>query len=264
MFDTYNHITEWEVELAISGAITVEERVSDLFVEKGESNPFTTRVTLSRASHGVRCVLKARAYTQENASDAAAYFVGQALDVLSLRFDTPLYLNLFRPEFRQLPDHVRRIVKENEWADAFHFGREYGMNRRVFSRAISWYRKGLVSEDPIDQIIAFWSALEGIGANFHCVTKRNKTGIINQVCDCLQQLWGPPNKWKIIPDNANAINKFHDYRNGFSHGFKPVNVETIREVVADIPQYQKLVHTFLVDWELQGFEIEQNLPRSEQ
>lgn len=263
MLGRIDEITEWEVELAISGAVTVGERVLHILAEKGEVNPFTTTISLSKVSQGVRCILIARAFTQENANDATVYFVGQALDVLSLRLNAPLYLNLFRPEYRLLSGHVRRIVAEHEWQEAFNLGRQYSLHRRYFSRAISWYRKGLVSEDPIDRVIAFWSALEALGSAFYRNNQRTQQGIINQICDCFDQLWGPVERWKVIPNNPNLVNEFHNFRNGFSHGFMRVDIETIRDIVVRLPVYQDLVYTFLSDWEQQGDLLERDHPLPE-
>jgi hypothetical protein len=254
--DFQNELTEWEVELAISGAITLERSSLVLEVLKGELAPFTTTATLSRNSQGVRCILVARSYDETNANDAAVYFVGQALDVLSLRFNTPLYLNLFHPEFRDSGSHVKRRVSEFQWLQAFEKGREYSLYRHYFSRAISWYRKGLVSDDPIDKVIAFWSALESIGSNYFRESERTSNKVINQVCDCFDQLWGPVESWKVIPNNPKVVNKFHEFRNGFSHGYMRVDIEIIRNVVNQLPVYQDLVHEFLIDWEREGRDIE--------
>ncbi len=251
-------IPEWEVELAISGAITLEQSSMKMEVEKGEFNPFTTTVILSKAGQGIRCVLIARAYNQETANDAAVYFVGQALDVLSLRLDLPLYLSLFGPEFRTMSGHVRRLVQRNEWVEAFRDGRNYSLNRHYLSRAISWYRKGLISEDPIDRVIAYWSALEAIGSKYFRPNERTNPGIINQICDCFDQLWGSSENWHIIPGNPATVNEFHDFRNGFSHGFFRVDIETIRNVARHLPVYQNLVHEFLLEWERNGWAIERS------
>lgn len=261
MFNNFqNGLTEWEVELAISGAITLERSSLVLEVLKGELAPFTTTATLSKNSQGIRCILVARSYDEINANDAAVYFVGQALDVLSLHLNTPLYLNLFRPEFRNITSHVKRRIPELEWLDAFRLGREYSLDRHYFSRAISWYRKGLVSDDPIDSLIAFWSALEAIGSKYFRDSERTRHGIINKVCDCFDQIWGSSDRWQVIPNDSDVVNQFHNYRNGLSHGFIRVDVETIRDIAQYLPRYQSLVHKFLLDWEGMGFDIERQHP----
>jgi len=251
-------IYEWEVELAISGAISLQRNNISFNVEKGEVNPFTTTITLSKSKNGVKCVLIARAYNQDNANDVAVYFVGQALDVLSLQLDIPLHLNFFRPEFREISNHVKRIINQEEWYEAFQLGRNYSLNRRYFSRALSWYRKGLISDDPIDRVVALWSALESIGSNYYRVNERTNAGIINRVCDCFDQLWGSTENWQIIPNQSHFINEFHEYRNGLSHGYMRADIDTIRDLARNLQTYQSLVYRFLCDWEISGRNLEQD------
>ena len=253
---TINNLKEWEVEMAVSGAITIKQPRMVLHVEKGVSHPFLTTVTISKVPHGCRMTMIARAYTQETANDAAVYFLGQALDILCIKLNIPLYLSLFQPEFRSSDSHIRRLVSQEEWENAFIEGRRLGIDRRFISRAISWYRKGLISDDPIDKVIAYWSALEAVASNFYRPTNRTKLGVINQICDCFVQLWGPVPNWKVIPGEPDIINQFHDFRNGFSHGFKSVDIDTIREVLVHLPRYESLVYTFLFDWINEGYKFE--------
>lgn len=232
-----------------------------LTVLKGEHNPFSTQVTLKSAAQGIIATVIARAYDQTGANDAAVYFVGQALDFLCLQMDLPLHLSLFRPEFRPLATHIKRRVEEDEWLNAFQLGREYSMTRPYFSRAMSWYRKGVVSEDPIDKLIGFWSALEGIGATCHEKNDRTAQGIINQICNCFDQVWGSADKWQVIPNQAGVINEFYDLRNGIAHGFRRVDIETIRDLVVKLPVYKEIARAFLLSWENSGDQRERQLRR---
>jgi hypothetical protein len=242
---------EWEVELAISGPITIRKPIV-LNVEKGPRLPFWTTVKITKAPHGVLAKIVARARGQKDANDAAVYFVGQMLDVLSLQTDLPLYLSLEGVQFRAHDTNTKRLIESHEWSDAFKLGREYGLKRPTFSRALSWYRKGLTSEDPIDKFLAFWSSIEGVGAKFARPNDRTRQGAINQICDCFDQLWDSTDKWKVIPNDAQCVNRFHDTRNGISHGFITVNVETLQEIASELPKLQELAYNFLSDWENSG------------
>jgi hypothetical protein len=250
------NIAEWEVDLAIFGAITVSTHL-EIDAQKGRNHPFWTKVKLKRAAQGTQATVVARAATPEEANDAAVYFVGQMLDVLCLRLDLPLYVSLSSPEFRPLSKHVKRRVNIQEWSEAFRLGREYGIERRTFSRALSWYRKGLISEDPIDKLMAFWLSLEVVGVKYtrnNDRTQGNKTK--NKILDCFDQLWGTTENWRIIPNEPSWVDKFHEKRNGIAHGYLAVEVETIKEIAFMLPKLQKLAHAFLVDWEQTGLEIE--------
>lgn len=242
---------EWKIKLAVSAPITIKSPLS-LDVQKGADYPFWTTVKLKKATHGVWVEVIARASSQDEANDAGVFFIGQMLDLLSLWTNLPLYLSLFDEKFRDFDTRVQRIVEEEEWIRAFRLSREYGLNRRVYSRALSWYRKGLVSEDPIDKFLAFWSSLEGFGSESARRNERTRKGAINQICDCFDQIWGNSSSWKVIPNEANWVKRFHDTRNGISHGFIEVNIDTIKQITAQLPKLHLLAYTFLSEWEHHG------------
>lgn len=250
---------DWEVNLAISGAVRVKAR-EILNVEKWTRHvgrdPFWTTVKLNNVVNGIEASVLVKARTTDAANDTAVYFFGQMLDVLAFKLEMPLYLSLFAPQYRRVDTHVKRIVSREEWLEAFELGKEYFVNRRTFSRALSWYRKGLNTEDPIDKLTAFWSVLEGLGSKYARSTPRTNLGAINQIMDCFDQLWGDQTTWRVIPNNPGIVNQFHDDRNGISHGFIDLDIDQIRGIGERLPILQQLAHAFLADWETQGREIE--------
>ena len=242
---------EWEVELTVTGPMTVEHPLK-LNVEKGARRPFWTTAKIKRAPRGVTVDVVVRAHNQDEANDAAVYFVGQTLDVLCLNLDVPVYLSLSGNQYKPVETKVRRVVTQSEWTDAFKLGRDYGIDRPVFSRALSWNRKGHTSEDPIDKLIAWWSSIEGVGSKFARKTEKTNAGAINQVCDCFDQLWDNVRQWRVIPNEAALVNRFHELRNGIAHGFMPVDIENVREIAGYLPTLRELAHTFLADWATKG------------
>ena len=244
-------MSEWEVALSVSGPITTD-RVIHFRAEKGFVDPFWTNISVRRASHGVVISLVARAENQADANDAALYFVGQALDLLCLVIELPMYVSLTGTQIRPVNDNVRRIVQLNEWTDCFQRAREIGIHRPIYSRALSWHRKGRNSEDPVDAFLAFWSAIEGVGSRFSRDTDRTRLGSVNQICDCFDQLWQGVGTWKVIPDNPETINEFHSIRNGISHGFISIDVDTVKSVASRLPVISKLALEFLRDWHTGG------------
>lgn len=239
---------EWEVTLTISGPITVERPLS-ISVQKGHERPFWTNLKLRKAPQGVKAEIVAKAVNQEEASDAAIYFVGQAIDVLSLHTQLPLYVSHSRGSFQIGDSYVKKLIPEQEWRDSFRLGREYGATDVVLSRALSWFRKGMTSEDPIDKFLAFWSSIEGVGSARAQKTERTSRGAVNQVCDCFDQLWGGVASWKVIPNAAEYVNDFHETRNGIAHGYISVDVETVRRISHNLYLIQSLAAVFLSDWE---------------
>jgi hypothetical protein len=215
----------------------------------------------------VRITVGTHANSLQGANDAAVYFVGQAIDVLSLRINLPLYMNLFRPEFRAEQNHVKRVINSDEWQEAFRSGQNYAIDRRTFSRALSWYRKGLVGENPVDQLLAYWAVLESISSQFSQRNTRTEGGVINQICNCFDQLWQDVSHWKVITNDAAAVNRFYVLRNEIAHGAIRVDIEKIKEILKVLPKYQRLARQFLLDWEVHGVSREQehrieNLPET--
>lgn len=248
---------EWNVSIAVSGPIELPSNQLTMQVLKGEHRPFQTKVQLKKASHGVYLSVIAIADNPEEANDVAVFFVGRMLDLLSLKIDMPLYLSLFKPQFRVNEDHVRRIVTKHEWQQAFEISQRYGIARSTFCRAISWYRKGLVSEDPVDKLMAFWASLEAICSKYCEQNNRTTNGIINKICNCFDLMWGDVSQWKIIPNEPQLINTFCDKRNEIAHGTLPiVRVEIIKEIAELLPMLKQLCHEFLKDWDQNGKAIE--------
>jgi hypothetical protein len=253
-------MAEWQVELSVSGPITTNQQIR-FNAEKGYTNPFWTNISVKNASHGVVIILVARADNQTDANDAGLYFVGQALDLLCLEIDLPLYLGLTGTQIRPVNDNVRRIIGLDEWTACFRHAREIGSSRPTYSRALSWYRKGKNSEDPVDAFLSYWSSIEGVGSNFFRVSERNRRGAINQICDCFDQLWGTVENWKVIPNEAGTLNRFHETRNGISHGFIRVDIDTVKSVTQDLPIISALALEFLRDWRRDGVDPEpQRIP----
>jgi len=249
------HNIEWKVDLAISGPIAVDDAQS-MLVEKGHRDPFWTPVSIKNAEHGVKIEVNARASSIDEANSSAVYFVGQMLDVLCLRTDMPLQVSLFGPVFRPLSTHVKRIISGDEWQEAFQQGREHGIRRTTFARALSWYRKGLGSEDPLDKLLAFWVSIEAIGSKYAKSSQKTEKGIVNKICDCFDQLWGDVSNWRVIPNEADWVNKYNNLRNDIAHGVISVDIKKIQEISTQLPKLRELAYVFLSDWEQQGVVIE--------
>lgn len=131
-------------------------------------------------------------------------------------------------------------------------GRSIGLERPTYSRALSWYRKAKNCEDPIDAFLSYWSAIEGVGSKFPRDNERTRRGAINKICDCFDQLWGSIEDWKVIPNNAQALNGFQSNRNGIAHGFMRIDIDTVKDISNDLQNLSLLAYEFLTDWDSEG------------
>jgi hypothetical protein len=242
--------TTWIVDLAVQGPITVSRSVR-LSEPKGlrRSRPYYSNIKLKSTSYGVQASVTTLASTRETAYRSATFFIGQMLDVLVTRIHQPLFLHYAETTPPRTDAHnVRRVVEQSEWRDAFYEARLLALAEPDFLRALSWFRKGMTTEDPIDSFLAFWNAIEIVAGKYHKPDKRTKQGIKNQIWECFIRLWGQCESWPIIPGNTEWIDENYHTRIQIAHGVAAVDIEQVERVMFKLETIQKVAHIFLIDW----------------
>jgi hypothetical protein len=239
---------EWDVSLTIAGAISVK-RAIEIDVMKGSRHPFLTTVRISGNQNGLDLRVVSQSRDRHGAAQSALFFVGEMLNVLTLRVNIPLHLSLADTRPRPVMDSVKMLVERDEWVELFSLGRNYGQERPVFSRALSWYRKGLNSEDPIDKLLAIWLSLEVIGKSCGRNIKISDSEIVNRISDCFNHVWGQPQGWQVIPNGLNQFQQIKAHRNAIAHGNFHVTPEKLQEISDEVPRLQEVARAFLIEWE---------------
>lgn len=250
--------SEWEIGMSVTGDVAVKRSI-EIDVMKGSRNPFMTTVYIESTQHGVNLKVVSQGRSAKSAAHSGLFFVGEMLNVLCLQLDTPLYLNLSDTDIGTLPTSVRRIVSKDEWSRMFTLGREYGQSRSVFARALSWYRKGLNSEDQIDKLLAIWLSLEVIGKNCGRNTQKTSSEIVNRITHCFNHIWGTPDTWPVTPSGEDWFYSIKNKRNDIAHGTFKIHPESLEAISEDVNKIQKLAREFLLAWE-QRPEADQKLP----
>ncbi|MDN5106504.1 HEPN domain-containing protein [Aliarcobacter butzleri] len=237
----------WEVELTIFGDITIDSSIK-FETLKGYDNSFITKVSIVKFQNGIKIKIIAQADSQSDANDAGLYFVGQALDYLAFKINMPLYMSLNGMNIEKIEHNVKRIIRKNEFEESFSKSRFIGINVPHLSRALSWYRKALNNEDPIDSFLSYWNSIECVASVFADNNERTKKGIVNKICNCFDKLWISVDKWKIIQNNAIIINDLCEKRNHIAHGVIPINIETVKELILYKKMVQELSFNFINDF----------------
>lgn len=234
--------------MALSGPISVRQNTT-LDVMKGTRSPFLTTVKITNTRYGVN--LKVLSYGRDavRAGQSGLFFVGEAVNLLALRLNRPLYLNLIDQEIETINHSTKKVMSAEEWRSYFTLGRDYGQTRSVFSRAISWYRKGLNSDDPIDKLLATWLSLEVIAYQYGNKIGASKSHITNQMVSCLNALWGSEKDWKVIPSRSDWLEVMRKKRNDIAHGNSYIVPEYIQMLSDEVLILQELAQAFLIDWE---------------
>jgi hypothetical protein len=257
----------WEVDLYVDGPVALRRRISTIH-QKGfhPANPFYSDVQIQGVPSGLQATITARAPNERLAFEAAVFFFGRMLDVLSLTVDRPLYLSF--TERRRIRDgpvqqDIRRIIEPQEIEQAFHKAHELATtspsakdaaHTPSFLKSLGWYRKGLYSEDPFDKFLAFWNAIEIVASRYYrdvpgIDLERARKGIRNQVLGCFMALWGPCEQWPIIPGNAQWVDENYETRNDIAHGAGAVDIGKVASIAASLDTIRQVSHRFLHDWQ---------------
>lgn len=241
---------QWKVELFAYGPVFVKGSIR-LREPKGMNadDQFYSDIHLRSTPFGININLSARADTDKLAKRAALHYIGQALDVLALDIRQPLYISLHGGQpVRTTSSHVRRLVEKDEWHSAFDNSRQLNQAFPQLLRALSWYRKGLYTEDPFDKFLAFWNSIENVACAYDTSDACKNKGSKCHIWECFKLLWGEYTAWPVIAGQNFWIDENYEIRKDIAHGIAPVNVRRVEEVLKRLDVIEEVAYTFLTSW----------------
>lgn len=254
-------IPKWKIELFIQGPINLDEDFIEFVSRKDiqyKEHPLYSNIILyqdrprfrDRSSAMINATVNAYAETSDLANKAALLFVGLALDVLSFNTVCPSQVSLRSNKFNpsEYEYTTFRITSIDDWKNAFNEARLLLFTEPTFLRSLSWYRKGLCSEDPLDRFLAFWNSIEVVAGKYHIVNEKTKSGIKNQIWQCFVDTWGDISTWKIIANQDKWIEENYNIRKDIAHGLISIDIESIENITAKLPIIEKFAHAFISDW----------------
>lgn len=258
----------WEVVLYVDGPVTVRRRLLTT-QQKGfrVDDPFYSDIEIQGLPSGLKATVTARAPDHVVAYKAAVFFFGHMVDALTLAVNRPMYLSLTERERRNAQHHdVRRVIEKDQFEHAFSEAHHLARGSPSFLRSLGWYRKGLTTDDPLDRFLAFWNAIEIVASKyFHYVPsidqERAKKGSKNQVWACFEALWGPCERWPVIPGQAKWIDDSYSVRLDVAHGVAFIDVIKVAEVSERLPAIEEVCYRFLHGWRERFLEMDRHPPR---
>ncbi|MFQ6119826.1 MAG: hypothetical protein ACE5KE_08065 [Methanosarcinales archaeon] len=160
---------------------------------------------------------------------------------------------VFRQYFRNLPyssapSHFTSSYFAEHAYRIYTLEAEY--RNRIY-RAIRWFRKGIIGDDPIDQFLFFWHGLETLNSplaeSFGCEKSIKKE--IERECKVCGQKYKNTITTKggieaLFDDcgiEETTRKKINNIRNGISHGFK--NLSEIYHIAIELlPSIAEILH----------------------
>lgn len=206
---------------------------------------FFTDITLHdvRSSAGMRIEYMVTAASPAGAERAGAVYLSQLCDLISVVTRCPVWFYMPDEDSREerirmhhRPSSVDRILSEGEWlwitGSLVYLRREHPR----YLAAASWYRKGLIGSDALDDFCCYWRVIERLAYSYS-----DKSGWTEDeraksaVKKCVQQLLDDLFRGQITPEllqNAAVVSKIIKMRNDLSHGNDPITLEIIEESTA--------------------------------
>lgn len=239
----------YDVELTVFGKVITRKAVDfNTDKELDVGNVFRSNIVIKPHQQGVRISSTVFTSNQDRAYKVALLFIGKMLDVLALKVNTSVFISNI--DIRNLIDKniVRAIIDEEEFKQCFEISRTLNLEHTAFLRALNWYRKGLYTDDPFDKFLAFWNSISVVAGKYHTPNDRTRNGIINQIWNCFETLWGNNvEEWPNI-NNDRWINHHNEIRNNIAHGVIPVEVEYVEDVISRLENVQSVAYKFLREW----------------
>lgn len=247
----HNNIPIWEVDISVIAPISVHSEVRfDTRKELEHPEAFYSKIRIIDAENGFKVTLTAFAPNSELAEKAGLLFLGRMLDVLSLKFNIPIQLNLSRNVLIPRGDQaVRRILDRSDFRWAFKESRLLSLTESTFLRSLSWYRKGKYTQDPFDKFLAFWNAIETVASKYN-PNKVNcrERGSICHIWESFRTIWGDCDNWLIIGGQEYWIDQCNEHRRNIAHGIVPIDIEMIELVLEKMEELEAVCYKFLIDW----------------
>lgn len=260
-------LPKWIVTIYVSGPITAENRFD--FTKRKDieyPHPLYSKIKVRNAPGG-GLVIDASAYAQGEsfAEKAALTFVGYAIDTLALSINLPITISLYDRKIAQGELHsIKREITIEDFSRSFDEARLLLFTERPFLNAVSWYRKGLTSENPIDKYLAYWNAIEVLGSNYHIKSEKTKLGIKNQIWSIFHQLYGDPSNWtKVVPDYTEWINNTYFLRNEVAHGSGSIGESNfLQNILESTEELKAISFRLLNDWRVNNLFPENKIDES--
>ena len=198
---------------------------------------FFTDITLheSHQPGSMRIEYTVTAMSPSSAERAGAVYLSQLCDLLSTTIRSPI--RFFLPDENVREERFRtnrkatsldRVLTENEWhwiiGSLVYLRREHPR----YLAAASWYRKGLIGSDVLENFCCFWRVIERIALSYADKSKLDDRDR-GRTKPCVAQLVAELFNDKV-PESLSEdirVGEIIQLRNDLSHGNVPITSEVI-------------------------------------
>lgn len=198
---------------------------------------YFTEITLldGRNSGGMAVQYSVTAFSPRSARRVGLVYLSQLCDLLSAVTQCPITFHTTGEEAREerwrttrQPIRVDRILTQEEWS--WVTGSLVALRREHprYLAAASWYRKGLIGNDCIDDFCCFWRVIERLAESYADKSNWSEAdrGVRKSVAQLTNDLFSGGKTPELLRDEA-RVRRIVTLRNDISHGNVPITVDMI-------------------------------------
>jgi hypothetical protein len=202
-----------------------------------DGRDYFTEITLQdgRSNGGMVVQYSVTAFSPTSARRVGLVYLSQLCDLLSAVTQCPITFHTSDDEareerFRTSRQSIRvdRILKHEEWS--WVTGSLVALRREHprYLAAASWYRKGLIGNDCLDDFCCFWRVIERLAESYSDKSNwsPNDGGVRKSVAQLTSDLFSEGDSPELLRDDA-RVRDVVKLRNDISHGNVPITVEMI-------------------------------------
>lgn len=257
----------------IFGDITIsqdfDEKIAHVLKSQKNDRDYFTEIRLQNSRSGcIQVEFTISAYSPTGAHRAGSVYLGQLCDLLSAVTQVPIHFympqdeddaRVTRARLRDRPSKIERVLQKEEWHWATNNLAALRDEYPRFLAASSWYRKGLIGQDSLENFCCFWRTIERIASSYAnkaewTSEERSKSAAKK----CVEQLavdFFKKNECPEILRNPISISEIIKMRNDLSHGNIPVTLDVIEYTSEKTKQLElaafKILQKFRANYLLQ-------------
>lgn len=240
-------VRKFTIESMLFGPIRPAEelnrRTTTALKSHSSGRDYYSEITLQRSRQGpnrrgMQIEYSVNAKSPENATRVGLVYLSQLCDLISSVTQCPIWFCM--PEDDARDEHIRmnrrttsieRELTEEEWlwitGHLAHLRRKHPR----FLASASWYRKGLLGRDSLDDFCCFWRSIERLGLSYADKTEwdeseRNKSPTKRCITQLALDLFSDDDRPEILKNDL-VISQMYKLRCEISHGNVPITPELI-------------------------------------
>jgi hypothetical protein len=222
---------------------------------RNDSGEFFTEISLVSDRHSDTIVVEyhVHAKTPDSARRVGTVYLSQLCDLLTACTQCPLQFFMDESQareergrnFRQ-PMQINRILSHDEWLWVTGSLVALREQHPRYLAAASWYRKGLIGNDVLDDFCCYWRVIERLADSYadKSTWEKGEGGVRKTVAQLTKDLFTSEYAPALLRDDE-RVKRVVKLRNDISHGNEPITIDMIENANQELSALEQAAFSVL-------------------